>query len=505
MLKSINKNFPTLSWSKFGWQTLKDLIALVILLLLSFYVVYFMSPTISKFFFLLLVFLFFVFRKDYFWFAFFFIITQGPGYFFADFAGTSLQRLPLYTFLPGMSFTPIDLFVLFAFLKALTMGKKMKLQLEKPLLLLLIYIIFVVSVNSFIYRTSADILAWNLRWLFYYSIIISFVYLVNKKQEVYKFITLVFPFVFFILFTQIYFVATGNEFINLFNPGFRGVALNTVTGELRPLMGGELILLFSFLFSIFLLVDKKYDFSKLYLYLVLVLAFFSIFLSATRLWFVIFSFIFGGYILVSKKKISSAIGMVAIFFLVLSVLMYSGLISSNLLIESSWGRLHQVIAIARGDVYSVDTAMNRLVNQLPIIAGIIKQNPLIGFGFSNISMNHYDNDFGFLNTILMFGIIGFSLFIVFFIKMFLMLISSIKNINVGNRFRLPLKIMVIAWLGVMIGYFSTWDFFTMDFGKVFFISLLVAIGEFFAKQANKEELLAKQMMWPLNIVCNKRR
>jgi hypothetical protein len=433
-------------------------------------------------------------KKDYFWFAYFFIITQGPGYFFADFSGTSLHRLPLYTFLAGMSFTPIDIFILLALLKALIKGRKMKLKLEKPLLVLLAYIILSVSVSSVIYGADADIIVWNFRWVFYYSIIISFLYLVNKKHEIYRFILLVSPLVFFIFFTQIYYLMTGNEFINFFNPGFRGVALNTVTGELRPLAGGGLIVFFSFVFSIFLLTAKDYKLPKIYLYFILVVAFLSVFLSATRLWFVIFSFIFAGYLLVSKKKILSIIGIGAVGFVVLSTLMYTGLIQSDLLLQSSWGRVQQVFGIASGDVYSVDTAMNRLVNQLPIIVGVIKQNPFIGYGFSKVTMIYYDNDFGFLNTILMFGVIGFLLFLFFFIKIFVMLVSCIKKISISNPYKIPLKIMVIAWGGILIGYFTTWDFFTMSFYKIFFISLLIVFAEFFVRQADREELLIKQKM-----------
>ena len=491
MLKNVYKNFPTFSWSKFGWQTLKELVALIILLLLSFYVVYFTSQTISRLFFLVLLCLFFFFKKDYFWFAYFFIVAQGPGNFFADFSGTSLYRLPLYTFLRGFSFTPLDLFVILAFVKALTKGKRIKLHLERPLVLLFLYMIFVVFITSFMSGTNIEILSWNFRWLFYYSIIISFLYLVNKKCEIYQFILLISPLVFFILSTQIYYAMNGNEVINLFNPEFRGVTLNTVTGALRPLSGGTLIVFFGFLSSILLLLDKNYELPRVYLYLVMVAAFLSVFLSATRLWFVIFSFIFAGYIMVTKKKILSTLGIVSISFVVISTLIYSGLISSDLLLHSSWARVQQVFDVARGDVYSVDTAMNRLVNQFPIIMRIIKQNPLIGHGFSNVTMSYYDSDFGFLNTILMFGILGFSLFIYFFIKYFEMIISSIKKISDSNPFKTQLKVLAILWVGILIGYFSTWDFFTMYFYKVFFISILIAFTEIFITRAKNEEIIYK--------------
>jgi hypothetical protein len=437
----------------------------------------------------LLLLLFIFLKKDYFWFAYFFIVIQGPGYFFADFSGASLHRLPLYTILPGFSFTPVDFFVILAFIKAIIMGKKMRLYLEKQLILLLIGMILIIIITSFLFGASIGNLAWNLRWLFYYSIIISFLYLVNKKHEIYYFIILISPVVFFILFTQLYYVTTGNEFIDLFNPGFRGISVNSITGEIRPSMGGILTVFFSFIFSIFLLVNENFKLPKIYLYLVIAVAFLSVFLSATRLWFIIFSFIFAGYILVTKKKILSVMGIVSIFFVVIGLLNYFGFIRLGIQSESSWARIQQVFDVAKGNLYSIDTAKNRLVNQSPIIMGIIKHNPLIGYGFSDITMLYYDDDFGFLNTILMFGIVGFALFALFFIGIFRILGSTIKRISFSNPFRTSLKIMIIAWAGILIGYLSTWDFFTMDFGKVFFVSLLIAVVEFFILQAKKEEIL----------------
>jgi len=323
-----------------------------------------------------------------------------------------------------------------------------------------------------------------LRWLFYYSIIISFSYLVTKKDEVYHFILLVFPFVFFILFTQIYYIRASNEFINLFDPGFRGIVLNTVTGELRPDIGGVLLVFFSFIFALFLLQNKDFRLSKVYLYLIITTSFFSIFISATRLWSVIFSFILMGYVLVSKRKILSVVGIAGSLFVILSVLSCLGLTPSDLLLGSAWKRVSQVSYIAKGNIYIVDTARSRFFDQLPIILEQIKQNPLTGYGVSEITMEYCNNNLGFVNTILMFGIFGLSLFIYFFIKYFSMISTSIKRFD-NNPFKNSLKIMAIVWVGILIGYFSTWDFFTYYFYKTFFISILIAITEFFIREAEE--------------------
>jgi hypothetical protein len=474
------------------WFIMRDIGLLLILLTSSVYVVYFNSQNIARVYFLFLLFLFIFTKKDYVWFAYFFIIAQGPGYFFSDLAASSQYRLPFYTFSAGFSFTPIDIFVVVAFLKALIIGRKREFKLKLPLIALLAYTIFSLSLVSVISGTSIDIVAWNLRWLFFYSIIISFSYLVYEKEEIYRFILLIFPLVFFIFFTQIYFVSTGSEFINHFDPGYRDITLNIFTGTIRPYVGGVLVVFFSFIFSMYLLVNEDVKLSKIYLYFIVVVAFLSIFVSSTRQWFVYFSLIFAGYVIASKKKIFSLLGIITVILIVLGTITYFDIIPLDKLIQSPWVRVRQVFNLATGDVYTVDTAMNRFVNQLPVIMAVIKQNPLIGYGFSNISMSYYDNDLGFVNTILMFGIIGFSLFIFFFVKIFVMLVSTVKTISFNNPFRAPLKIIVFGWASILLGYLTTWDYFTFYFYKVFFISILLALTEFFVAQASKEDLIAAQ-------------
>ena len=491
-----NSKISLLTWAKFRREIFKDFCYLIVLLLLSFYFVYYLHPNYSRVFFIVVLLLFLISKKDYLWFAYFFILAQGPGFFFADFSGLSQCRLPLYTFLPGFSYIPLDLFLIMALGKAILKGKRKKLKFKKPLILILSYFVFSFFVTSFLFGTNIELLAGNLRWIFYYSVIISFLYLVNQKYEIYRFILLISPSVFFILFTQIYYVSTGIEFINLFNPGFRGVALNSLTGELRPLMGGILLSFFSFIFSLVLLENRDYKLTRWYLYLIIVISFFSIFISATRIWFVMFSFIMIGYIFVSRKKVRFSVGIIIILFLVVNIIISYSAITRDFLIQDSWSRVSQVFDIAKGDIYSVDTAVNRFFNQMPRLLNIIKHSPLIGYGFSTITRAYYDNDFGFLNTLLMFGVFGLALFIYFFIRYFTIIIRIIRRLCGSNPFIHPLKMLTIAWAGILIGYLSTWDFFTIYFQKVFFIGILIAITELFIRYADKEELSANKGSLP---------
>lgn len=480
--------------SGFGWQVARDIFFLICLLVMSFYAVYLASEDVSRIFFLSLLVFFVLSKKDYFWFAFFFIIAQGPGYFFSDYAASSQYRLPFYNFVAGMSFTPIDFFVVIALVKALLLGKRSPIQLKLPLLLLLSYVAFSLVITSSIYGLNVDIIAWNMRWLFYYSTIISFRYLARNKKEVYSFIILVLPLTFFILFTQAYFIVTGNEFINLFSPGYRSLASIVLTGVVRPYIGGEVLVFFCYAFAMVMLVNREWRSLGVLLYLVITVAFISVIISATRQWFVVFSFILLGYVVIARKRFFSWLGIIAVIFALLGVLTYTNILPSNVQFQSSWLRIQQIFDIARGNIHAVDTADNRLFNQLPIILGAIKQNPVIGYGFTAVTMYYYDNDLGFVNTILMFGCAGFLLLLYFIARLLGLLFSASARLSNINTLKLPLKTILIAWLGVLVICFATQDLFTFYFDKVFFISIMLALTEFFLAQARREENFIRNSM-----------
>ena len=464
-------------------HVIRELLVMIALLAMSFFVVYLTSPDISRVFFIVLLLAFVLTKENHFWFAYFFILAQGPGYLWADYSGLSQYRLPMYTPVAGMTFTPIDLFVLVAFAKALFAGRKTEMRITPLMLAFLIYAAICVVITALLFGTDIDVMAWNLRWVFYYTLIISFLFLVRKKHEVHQFILLIFPAVFFILFTQIYYVISGAEFINLFDPGFRGVMLNTVTGQLRPVMGGVLLVFFCFVSALLLLLEDDHRIPKIILYLVVVTSFLSVFFSATRIWFVIFSIVFLGYVLVSKKKLTSILGVTSLLLLVAGGLIYAGIVPEQLLVESSWARVSQIFDMAKGDFFAAQTAMNRISVQLPVIVNTIKQSPLVGFGFSFITMRQYDDDFGFLNTILMFGFIGFVFFLFFFYRLIALFRSALKRMTRDNPYRARLRMMSVIWLSILVGYLSTWDFFTMYFYKVFFVAIVIALSEYLLTRA----------------------
>lgn len=477
-----------LQYSDFNWQLIKDLIGFIVLFALAVISVYKMPQSLSKIFFLGLVVLFWFSKKDYFWFALYFVIIQAPGYFFASFGAAGLYSIPIFTLVSGMSVSALDLFAILALIKAVLKGKRTKLKLEMPLILILAYIVFALFV-SIANGAQIGLLANVLRGPFYYSIIISFFYLVTKKEDVYRFIFIVSSTVFFIFFTQIYSLITRDAFINLFFPSFRRVALIEGTQDVRAIGGGVLIIFFGFLFSLFLLEEKKNRISRKYLYVVSIIAYLSIVISATRIWFAVFSFIYIGYILMSKKKVSNTLKIATVFAVLIIILISSGVFSLDFFTKGVLGRLQGLASVAKGDYHSVSTFERRYFFRLPRLLEGVKENLIFGCGFTQTYLKYRDYHVGFFNTILQFGIIGFCFFLYLFMSYFALIKKSLEKLRSTNPLRFPLKLLSLFFGGILLAHFTTWYFFQMSTneGPPFFIAVFIAITEVFIREAKKEK------------------
>ncbi len=475
------------SFSDFSWQLAKDEVEIILLFLLAVFSVYFLGRGISQLVFLGFLAAFWFSKKDYLWFALYFVFVLTPGYFLQSMGPLVQYRIPVYSVASGISFSATDIFVILALGKALIKGRRVRLRLEKPLLIILIYIC-ISFVFSYIKGANVSTLANLVRGPFFYSVIISFLFLVRNRKQAYSFILLVSSFVFFILFTQLFYLVTHNEFINLFFPGFRGTVLIEGTQEIRPIMGGVLLVLFSFVYSLLLAENREVRISQKYLYLIAGTAFFSVVLSATRIWFAVFLFLILGYILISKKQLSNlAVASFAMGFFVVALLMV-GIIPFEM-ITGVLERLSGLAAVARGDFHSVSTFEYRYYHRLPLLMVGLRENVLFGCGFSETYFQYRDYHVGFFNTILQFGVVGFSFFLYFFIRYFYILISKIKKISRRNPLRGSLKMLPVIFSGVLLAHFTTWYFiqFSTDTRPPFFIAIFIALTELFLRESENVE------------------
>jgi hypothetical protein len=163
-----------------------------------------------------------------------------------------------------------------------------------------------------------------------------------------------------------------------------------------------------------------------------------------------------------------------------------GVFSQEYLTESVWGRISQVFNFLGGNSRDIDTYMQRRV-QLEFLLGKVSQEVFFGYGFSDVSLNYYDTDLGFINTILMFGIFGFSLFLLLFFSYFKMMLSALSKTFSNKDSRDAIRVLIVSFLGILIFYCTTFDFFSFyQADRVAFVMIFLVISGIFAREATRE-------------------
>jgi hypothetical protein len=462
-----------------------ELIFFYFLFAAAIYAVYIKAGLALPFFLVILILAFFS-KRNYFWIAFFFLILQAPAKFFYY---TPNYHLPFLTFIPGLSLTPIDLFTVMMFAKFIINKKHIKFKLKTPFSILLVYFIFSFLLSGIFFNTSLDITGRFARSLAYLMWIFFSAAFMNEIEDIFKFFELILPIAFFILFSQVYYILNGGmNLISLFNPEVNQQALiNTLTGEVRASLGGFPSLLCCYFGAFFLMQFKQNRKRKYYYNIITIMCFLSVLLSATRYAFGVFLFI--ALLIYSKKlkDLPKIIIFIVAIVLISMLLVKFGIFSDEYLKSSLWGRVSQVFDFASGKGGQIDTFASRL-EQLRYMTESVKGSLFFGYGFSEQALQYSNNNWGFPNTIIMFGFFGFFMFI-FLFKSYIKIISStMKKPYIDPDIKAALKVLLATFSGMLLAYFTTWDFFSLFYPEVLaFDMIFFALSETLFKRANAEE------------------
>ena len=475
----------------------KEIFGFLSLFLLIVVSVYFAPPILNQMFFLVLLLLFWISKRDYFWFALIFVVCSKPGLLFFGRPPFDIHIVPIYSFTKGFSLTFFEIFFALALLKAFTKGRVKKPLLKKPLFYLLVYLIYLFFL-SFFYGTDFQIMKSSVQGFVPLTLILSFPNLVNKKSDFNKFAHLVFIMIFIIFLSQLLMLSTGKNLHTLFAAESSATRLQLEedienAGLLRAMPGGAMLILFSFIFSLFYIENKDYKGNKSYFYIILFFSVLETFLSATRGWIITFGIILLFYsIFVNKKKIYLALYSMLIGLLIMGSFVVLPKLKSSA--EYSWERVSTVQYLMRGDVTAGRT-LSRIDKRLPRVLEGVAQNPVFGWGFSKTFEEYTDAHVGIFNVILQVGIIGLLLFLFLWIYFVKMVLLGIKNSNKKSSFKNSLKVLIIAFIGLLILQFTTYSFFgfSLESDTIYFVVVFISFSEFFVKEAWREEKLIREV------------
>jgi hypothetical protein len=455
----------------------QDFIGMTLIFLGAIGAVYYAPPVVNMLYFLFMLVLFFRSEKDYFWFAFFFILINTPAFLFYETSASAVHRLPLYRLAGGISLSVFDLFVLASIAKVVVKQKQKPFQVSKPLRFLLLYFALVSIPVTFMLGPGGFFNTF--RPYFYYAVLITFYFLVDDVRDIYKFGYLLVPYVFFTLFDQLFLLTQGKLLISIINPEtLRYVVENTITGGVRAYFSGFLLVFYAFLFGLQMRAQPRYELFSGFSYLVIFSCLLAFVISATRIYLLIPLVVLIMYFFFSSKGGGDFFRLFISATLFLVIFFSLDLISFDYFLTSIWPRFEAFFSLilSGGSITQFDTVQSRLATDLPHIMRGVEQSPIIGTGFSAVFREHENNDLGFINTILIFGLVGFLIFINF-ILMLIIKLRSWSNRTDGSK-KVIIKTVWMAMFGVLLGYATTFDFFTVrQIDRIFFIAILLATAE----------------------------
>jgi len=484
-----------------------DTFLVLFLFFISIFMVYIAPVGFDKVFFGLLFLTVWFSKKDYFWFAFFIILAFTPGGFFTENSSEAVRRLPIFTLLPKASFAVFDIFLILIFIKAIIKGNRPKLKDVYNLKIMLILLLSLSFVTIYFGMTFTKFTNQTLRGLFFYTFIYSLPALMHKKGDIYKFMYLFFPFVFFEIISQFYLLYTGVDLITLINPvTVLTVSEDLLMGGIRPVANGFAVVISAFIFAFVFLENKNKLSSRFYVITVIFLSAFSIFISATRQSIIMLLFMFSlYYFFMSRRRSNLTFQLIFVILFFILILDYVNVWDLNKIIGGTIDRLVGAIGFKNGSVTAEDTLDYRLTERFPKLIEAIKGSLFLGYGFSDKFFEYYDGHLGgILVGLLQVGVLGYVFVVYFIINIFRVNYKYIRFLRPDNSYVMGIKVMTMGLAGfAMVNIFIDPIFIFNVFAhpQEFFILLLIC--SMFIHYGKKEYALKYKTMMTNKRLKNK--
>ena len=403
-------------------------------------VTYYLPVYFSLFWYILLLVIYWKSEDEPFWLAFYLVTVDG----FLGFFGVYTVVIRLIPGLPSIELA--QFYILLTVIKAQRVKVQPYLFYRNFLWILLIYIVFMIIWGQAMgfsgeLRDYFRVLKLTFPFLLFYSLP-KLLQDLESYRRLFGFIFLILVFAFA---SQLFTLLTGLAPARVFELTAEQL---TEAGVYRGFynVGATLIGLFGALF--FLALKEYRTFNQIYLYAIVVSAYGMAYLSATRGWMIslsiiiILSLVFTSGI--GKKK---TIGFIIFTFIVISIGLSNDKIRKQ--VDYATDRLKSLEAVAEGDITAEGT-LSRLETRGPRVMKVLWENPLFGWGFSDISRKYADSHVGNQTLLLYSGIIGFTLLIGFLVYFSLKLLRLYFQKNKRFIFKDGLLVFVIFLAGWFI-------------------------------------------------------
>jgi hypothetical protein len=403
-------------------------------------------------------------------------------------------------FIKGINVRFIEVFIYVAFLKALKQKNKFHSVFIRSYQLLLILTVLLL-LFTFLLDSSVLSLVIVVKWLFVWSLLYSIPKLISSFDEWIFLFRMAFIIVFIAFVSQLFHMALGYAPAVLLGTNYDPIMIygevranftpvKSVLNEVRPISSSYIILM-AFVGAMFFLKYKRKCFPQIYLYLVIIISYLSILITATRGWFIAFSLvIFIYFAFIQKIKKIAAISIIVT--ILIPSLLSVPIIRKQLL--GSFKRLSTIESVAQGDLSAGGTNA-RDTYSIDLLKKW-EESPVLGWGFSEYFKNYGNGHAGLANMLFSVGIIGYLVFIYFWYKLFFTPVTVNKRISFVNPFKGSLTVFSLAFLILLILHATSGQQFGIYLsfgGEIFSQTLFYCYSSFFITMAlNADHILRDQ-------------
>lgn len=474
----------------------KDFFFLLLLIALSAFLVYYIPVTFNRLLFILFLIPIWKSKNDYFWFAFLFVVLDAPGGLFAESGLKKLYQLPIYPLAPQFTFSFQEIFIFTLLLKGIMKKRwsnfrSFAFRKQYAILAVLLVILMILTLLQ---GAGFASIRNSYKTLILISLYISTIFVFTREEEVIKFFKAIFPFAFVALLLQLYGLIYHQQLVALFDPGqILSQGVLDPKQFVRPIELAVVNLLCFFSSLLYLDNEKKY-FSNKYLMTVNALSYISIFLTATRSWFIGMTVMYIFYFALNTRKMIKNVGNYAIGILVIIVILkVSPTIKSQA--DQSAIRLQTIEMLYKGDITAGNT-VDRFTRRGPrVLEGFSKSTILFGAGFSDQYYDYADGHVGFHTILLNSGIVGFIMLIGFALTLMTKPLRLARKIKVDLYMKpivrnLPLFVPTILLINSSTQF---WGFTVNEPQRVMILAFYICISSLYLNEYVKHYLLMKNL------------
>lgn len=313
-----------------------------------------------------------------------------------------------------------------------------------------------------------------------FSLLISIPMLLRTQSDYDHLFILIFTCNIFVLFTNIYQVTEGYPLVRpLSGPVIESVEstyyifrIEDVSGMIRPIWGAEFAFL-SLMGALFYVTYKASPFRRSFLYSMILLSWVNIMFSATRGWIIASTLMIFIYTFIMIPRLFRSI-MIMLPLLVIAFLGIWQIPVIRIQLQKSFARLETSESILSGE-FTIEATGGR-AQRAELTMSKFRESPVIGWGFGKDSMEYWDGHTGNQTILLQFGVMGYFLMVVLWLRFIFGLISRKKTRYIDD-YKNTNIVPVISFLGLFIIH-STSGMQLHPFTGGVFAAMIFSMGNF---------------------------